>query len=94
MDSFDKIETMLAEIIEQGNEQKKTSAKLSEKMDGIDGRPGNTETASSNPQTSESVITLADHEKRIGAVRATVNKWYNDYAETKKQCDELLAERP
>ena len=94
MDSFDKIETMLAEIIEQGNEQKKTSAKLSEKMDGIDGRLGNIETASSNPQTSESVITLADHEKRIGAVRATVNKWYNDYAETKKQCDELLAERP
>ena len=91
MDSFDKIETMLAEIIEQGNEQKKTSAKLSEKMDGIDGRLGNIETASSNPQTSESVITLADHEKRIGAVRATVNKWYNDYAETKKQCDELLA---
>ena len=94
MDSFDKIETMLAEIIEQGNEQKKTSAKLSEKMDGIDGRLGNIETASYNPQTSESVITLADHEKRIGAVRATVNKWYNDYAETKKQCDELLAERP
>ena len=40
MDSFDKIETMLAEIIEQGNEQKKTSAKLSEKMDGIDGNGG------------------------------------------------------
>lgn len=94
MDSFDKIETMLAEIIEQGNEQKKTSAKLSEKMDGIDGRLGNIEAVSANPQTSESVITLADHEKRIGAVRATVNKWYNDYAETKKQCDELLAERP
>ena len=65
MDSFDKIETMLAEIIEQGNEQKKTSAKLSEKMDGIDGRLGNIETASSNPQTSESVITLADSEQVV-----------------------------
>lgn len=38
MDSFDKIEAMLAELLEQANDQKETSGKLSKKLDGIEDR--------------------------------------------------------
>ena len=41
MDTFDKIEAMLAELLEQANDQKKNSGKLSSKLDGIDGRLSN-----------------------------------------------------
>ena len=34
MDTFDKIEAMLAELLEQANDQKKNSGKLSSKLDG------------------------------------------------------------
>lgn len=94
MDSFDKIEAMLAELLEQANDQKETSGKLSKKLDGIEDRLSSLEAASSIPQVSESLITLADHEKKIGEVEATVNKWYGNYVKTKEQRDELLAERP
>ena len=94
MDSFDKIEAMLAELLEQVNDQKETSGKLSKKLDGIDDRLSNLEVVSASPQVSESVITLADHEKKIEEVEATVNKWYGNYVKTKEQRDELLAERP
>ena len=79
MDSFDKIEAMLAELLEQANDQKETSGKLSKKLDGIEDRLSSLEAASSIPQVSESLITLADHEKKIGEVEATVNKWYGNY---------------
>ena len=94
MDSFDKIEAMLAELLEQANDQKETSGKLSKKLDGIEDRLSSLEAASSIPQVSKSLITLADHEKKIGEVEATVNKWYGNYVKTKEQRDELLAERP
>lgn len=94
MDSFDKIEAMLAELLEQANDQKETSGKLSKKLDGIEERLSNLEAASASPQVSESLITLADHEKKIEEVEATVNKWYGNYVKTKEQRDELLAERP
>ena len=94
MDSFDKIEAMLAELLEQANDQKETSGKLSKKLDGIEDRLSNLEAVSAIPKVSESVITLADHEKKIGEVEATVNKWYGNYVKTKEQRDELLAERP
>jgi hypothetical protein len=67
---------------------------LSKKLDGIEDRLSSLEAASSIPQVSESLITLADHEKKIGEVEATVNKWYGNYVKTKEQRDELLAERP
>ena len=41
MDTFDKIEAMLAELLEQANDQKKNSGKLSSKLDGIDSRLSN-----------------------------------------------------
>ena len=82
MDSFDKIEAMLAELLEQANDQKDTSGKLSKKLDGIEDRLSSLEAVSASPQVSESVITLADHEKKIGEVEATVNKWYDHYVKT------------
>lgn len=38
MDSFDKIEAMLAELVEQVNGQKEQSGKVLRKLDGIDER--------------------------------------------------------
>ena len=65
MDTFDKIEAILAELLEQANDQKKNSGKLSSKLDGIDSRLSNLEAVSASPQVTESVITLVDHDKKM-----------------------------
>ena len=52
MDTIDKIEDMLAEIIEQGNEQKTAITKLREKMDGLETRLSRLEDAGANPQVT------------------------------------------
>ena len=94
MDTLNKIEDMLAEIIEQGNEQKTAMNKLREKVDSLDTRLSRIEEAGANPQIVESVITLADHRKKIGEIRAIVNKWYEHYVENRKLLEKLKAEQP
>lgn len=94
MDTLNKIEDMLAEIIEQGNEQKTAMNKLREKVDSLDTRLSRIEEAGANPQVIESVITLADHRKKIGEIRAIVNKWYEHYVENRKLLEKLKAEQP
>ncbi len=79
MDTFDKIEAMLAELLEQANDQKKNSGKLSSKLDGIDSRLSDLEAVSASPQVPESVITLADHDKKMGEVQGQLQKWYSRY---------------
>ena len=94
MDTFDKIEAMLAELLEQANDQKKNSGKLSSKLDGIDGRLSNLEAVSASPQVPESVITLADHDKKMGEVQGQLQKWYSRYENYKQLYEKLQAEQP
>ena len=94
MDTFDKIEAMLAELLEQANDQKKNSGKLSSKLDGIDGRLSNLEAVSASPQVPESVITLADHDKKMGEVQGQLQKWYGRYENYKQLYEKLQAEQP
>jgi hypothetical protein len=84
MDTFDKIEAMLAELLEQANDQKKNSGKLSSKLDGIDGRLSKLEAVSASPQVTESVITLVDHDKKMGEVQGQLQKWYGCYENYKQ----------
>lgn len=94
MDTFDKIEAMLAELLEQANDQKANSGKLSRKLDGIDGRLSNLEAVSASPQVPESVITLADHDKKMGEVEGQLQKWYGCYEKYKDLYEKLQAEQP
>lgn len=94
MDSFDKIEAMLAELVEQVNGQKEQSGKVLKKLDGIDERL--TRLESVEPPTSEqvSMITLKDHEEKMNDAVAVQAKWLKCYREAKELNDALLAERP
>ena len=94
MDSFDKIEAMLAELVEQANSQKEQSGKVLKKLDGIDERL--TRLESVEPPTSEqvSMITLMDHEEKMNDAVAVQTKWFTRYKEVKELSDALLAERP
>ncbi len=94
MDSFDKIEAMLAELVEQVNGQKEQSGKVLRKLDGIDERL--TRLESKEPPTCDSVsmITLKDHEAKINEAVAVQTKWFTRYKEAKELNDALLAERP
>lgn len=65
MDSFDKIEAMLAELLEQANDQKETSGKLSKKLDGIEDRLSSLEAVSAIPKVSESVIPWPTTKRRL-----------------------------
>ena len=94
MDTFDKIEAMLAELLEQANDQKKNSGKLSSKLDGIDGRLSKLEAVSASPQVTESVITLVDHDKKMGEVQGQLQKWYGCYENYKQLYEKLQAEQP
>lgn len=94
MDSFDKIEAMLAELLEQANDQKANSGKLSRKLDSIDGRLSNLEAVSASPQVLESIITLADHDKKMDEVEGQLQKWYGCYEKYKNLYEKLLAEKP
>ena len=94
MDTFDKIEAMLAELLEQANDQKANSGKLSRKLDGIDGRLSNLEAVSASPQVPEGVITLADHDKKMGEVEGQLQKWYGCYEKYKDLYEKLQAEQP
>ena len=90
MDTFDKIEAMLAELLEQANDQKKNSGKLSSKLDGIDDRLSNLEAVSASPQVTESVITLVDHDKKMGEVQGQLQKWYSCYENYKQLYEKLI----
>ena len=94
MDSFDKIEAMLAELVEQVNGQKEQSGKVLKKLDGIDERL--TRLESVEPPTGEqvSMITLKDHEEKMNEAVAVQTKWYTRYKEAIGLNDVLLAERP
>ena len=94
MDSFDKIEAMLAELVEQANSQKEQSGKVMKKLDAIDERL--TRLESVEPPTSEqvSMITLKDHEEKMNEAVAVQTKWFTRYKEVKELSDALLAERP
>ena len=94
MDSFDKIEAMLAELVEQVNGQKEQSGKVLRKLDGIDERL--TRLESKEPPTCDSVsmITLKDHEAKINEAVAVQTKWFTRYKEAKELNVALLAERP
>ena len=94
MDSFDKIEAMLAELVEQVNGQKEQSGKVLKKLDGINERL--TRLESVEPPTGEqvSMITLKDHEEKMNEAVAVQTKWYTRYKEAKGLNDVLLAERP
>ena len=94
MDTFDKIEAMLAELLEQANDQKKNSGKLSSKLDGIDGRLSKLEAVSASPQVPESVITLVDHDKKMSEVQGQLQKWYGRYENYKQLYEKLQAEQP
>jgi len=94
MDSFDKIEALLAELIEQANEQKVKSGKLIKMLESIDGRLSSLQDVGASPQQVESVITLADHERKMGEVGEHLAKCYNQYMSTKELYDKILAERP
>ena len=85
---------MLAEVLEQANDQKEAFGKMSKKLDGIDGRLSNLEVASTSPQVSESVITLADHDKKMEEVEGSLQKWYGRYLKIKEPYEKLLAEQP
>ncbi len=94
MDSFDKIEAMLAEVVEQANGQKEQSGKVLKKLDGIDERLNRLESV--EPLTSEqvSMITLKDHEEKMNEAVAVQTKWFKCYKDAKELNDALLAERP
>ena len=94
MDSFDKIEAMLAELVEQVNGQKEQSGKVLKKLDDIDKRLTCLE--SEEPPTCDSVsmITLKDHEEKMNEAVAVQTKWFTRYKEAKELNDALLAERP
>lgn len=94
MDSFDKIEAMLVELVEQANSQKEQSGKVMKKLDGIDERL--TRLESVEPPTSEqvSMITLKDHDEKMNEAVAVQAKWFRCYKEAKEQNDALQAERP
>ena len=94
MDSFDKIEAMLAELVEQVNSQKEQSGKVLKKLDGIDERL--TRLESVEPPTGEqvSMITLKDHEEKMNEAVVVQTKWFTRYKEVKELSDALLAERP
>lgn len=94
MDSFDKIEAILTELLEQANDQKANSGKLSRKLDSIDGRLSNLEAVSASPQVLESIITLADHDKKMDEVEGQLQKWYGCYEKYKNLYEKLLAEKP
>ena len=65
MDSFGKIEAMLAELVEQVNGQKEQSGKVLKKLDGIDERLTRLESKEPPTYDSVSMITLKDHEAKI-----------------------------
>lgn len=84
MDSFDKIEAMLAELVEQVNSQKEQSGKVLKKLDGIDERL--TRLESVEPPTGEqvSMITLKDHEEKMNEAVVVQTKWFTRYKEVKE----------
>ena len=95
MDSFDKIEAMLAEVVEQANDQKKQSGELGKKLDSVINKlsqlESNNEVAPPDPV---SMITLKDHEEKMNEAVAVQTKWFKCYKEAKELNDALLAERP
>ena len=95
MDSFDKIEAMLAEVVEQANDQKKQSGELGKKLDSVINKlsqlENNNEVA---PPEPVSMITLKDHEEKMNEAVAVQTKWFKCYKEAKELNDALLAERP
>ena len=94
MDSFDKIQAMLAELVEQVNGQKEQSGKVLRKLDGIDERLTRLESKEPSTCDSVSMITLKDHEAKINEAVAVQTKWFTRYKEAKELNDALLAERP
>lgn len=94
MDSFDKIEAMLVELVEQANSQKEQSGKVMKKLDGIDERLTRLESA--EPPTCEqvSMITMKDHEEKLKEVKDEKGKLIMLYMKVKKEYDALQAERP
>lgn len=95
MDSFDNIEAMLAEIVEQANDQKKQSGELGKKLDSVINKLSQLENKNEvAPPELVSVITLKDHEENMKEAVAGKVKWYQLYTEVKEQYDALLADRP
>ena len=95
MDSFDKIEAMLAEVVEQANDQKKQSGEFGKKLDSVINKLSQLENKNEvAPPEPLSVITLKDHEEKMKEAVAGRVKWYQLYTEVKEQYDTLLAVRP
>ena len=94
MDSFDKIEAMLAELVEQVNGQKEQAGKVLKKLDGIEERLTRLESVELPAGEQVSMITLKDHEEKMKEAVAVQTKWFTRYKEVKELSDALLAERP
>jgi len=95
MDSFDKIEAMLAEVVEQANDQKKQSGELGKKLDSVINKLSQLENKNEvAPPEPISMITLKDHEEKMNEAVAVQAKWFKCYKEAKELNDVLLAERP
>ena len=94
MDSFDKIEAMLAELVEQANSQKEQSGKVMKKLDAIDERLTRLESVEPPSGEQVSMITLKDHQEKMNEAVAVQTKWFTRYKEVKELSDALLAERP
>ena len=95
MESFDKIEAVLAEIVEQENDQKKQSGELGNKLDSVIDMLSQLEDRNeAAPPEPVSMITLKDHEAKMKEAVAVQAKWLKCYKEAKALNDALLAERP
>lgn len=95
MELLEKIEAMLAEVVEQLNDQKKLDGEFGKKLDSVISRLSQLENKSeAAPPEPVSMITLKDHEEKMNEAVAVQAKWFKSYKEAKEQNDALLAERP
>ena len=82
MDSFDKIEAMLAELVEQVNGQKEQSGKVLKKLDGIDERLTRLESVEPPSGEQVSMITLKEHEEKMNEAVAEASEWKKLYTKS------------
>ena len=86
---------MLAEVVEQANDQKKQSGELGKKLDSVINKLNQLECKNEGvPPEPVSMITLKDHEEKMNDAAAVQAKWFKYYREAKELNDALLAERP